>query len=185
MHLSLHGSDTAGRFPTYTFRIAMDEKPNGRLATALCLVAIVATLARIYFKWNASHEREARVVAMAAEGRTLLAAAGAPPDAKPHDELWSRQNGSSTVTIIMLRQEYDRPGAFADTAEWYQRELPRRGFQAVHDEYESDTHLSFCSGAWSLTVTRTRNFERELPPEHRFQLDLSWWSNQPSGCSQS
>ena len=162
----------------------MEKKPNGTLATVLCLVAIVATLTRLYFQWNAPREREARAAAMAAEGRTLLAAAGAPPDAKPHDELWSRQNTSSSLSIILLRQEYDRPGAFADTAEWYQRELPRHGFQLVHGPYDSDTHLSFCSGAWSLELARTRNFERELPPEHRFQLDLSWWSNQPSGCSQ-
>lgn len=161
-----------------------DEKPSGTLATVLCIVAIVATLARIYFKWSGAREHEAHVVAMDAEGRSLLATAGAPPDAKPHDDLWSRKDGSSRIAILLLRQEYDRPGAFADTAEWYQRELPRRGFQPVHDQYDSDTHLSFCSGAWSLVVTRTRNFERELPPEHRFQVELSWWSNQPSGCAQ-
>jgi len=162
----------------------MAEKPSGALATFLVFLAIGATGLRIYYRWKGPHDRKAHVAAMASDGQTLLAAVGVPPDATPHEKQWSNVNDGKLMPFVTLRQEYARPGRFADTVEWYGRELPQRGWRAAPNEFESDTHHSFCRGEWSLVLTRTMNFEHELPPEHRFQLDLSWYGGSATGCSQ-
>lgn len=84
----------------------------------------------------------------------------------------AEQSGSAWMLgHVFLRQQYSRPGIFADTRAWYDARLTGRGWMR---DTEAARETTYCRGAWSLDIYNTESWGVE---DHKFSVSVSWWAS--------
>jgi hypothetical protein len=130
-------------------------------AWLLVIISAIGSISLAYLRQSGPRRRRAEKEAAVADSQRMVEELGHPDGAVRHAPP-SIERGS----YVWTRQEYSRPGAFDDTLQWYTERAPQKG-------WTPEGSGKWTQGEWKLRITRTRNFERELPPEHRYEVEVS------------
>src|SRR5215218_885622 len=92
-----------------------------------------------------------------AKGEAVFEALGVPPDATPtgpgEKQVIAKSSQAPTKRVIWWH-EYEAPGAFVVSYDWYQLHLLGDGWKELADGPECDLVRRYCKDKWLVTISR-------------------------------
>ena len=111
----------------------------------------------------------------------LLASVETPPGARPYAPSIEHFFGGADARVT-LEQEFEAPGRFPDTKEWYRQQLEPKGWRIFDPAATFEGHVEWCKAPWFFTL-EGRAYYDDAVPRHRFMARAEWRSRfTPDRC---